>query len=93
MSTHCYLYRLKAGVNPADAADRLLSMKEHIPSLASLEVGINFSKAENAFDLVQISRFETEEDFDAFSRHPYHQSLRTYFGQAAAETAKADYYG
>ena len=35
-------------------------MKEHIPSLASLEVGINFSKAENAFDLVQISRFETE---------------------------------
>lgn len=91
MVTHCYFYRLKEGVDPDEAVRKLCSMGEQIPEIESIEVGRNFSQAANAFDIVQLSRFKTEQDFAAFSRHPYHQKLRDYFSQAAAETAKVDY--
>lgn len=69
----------------------LLSMKEQIPEIDSIEVGINFSTAPNAFDLVQLSKFKSYEDFKAFAEHPYHQKLRDYFATVSTETAKVDF--
>ena len=91
MITHCYFYRLRNGASVEDAMQELLSMKEQIPEIDSIEVGINFSTAPNAFDLVQLSKFESYEDFKAFAEHPYHQELRDYFATVSTETAKVDF--
>ena len=91
MITHCYFYKLKPGFSPEEAKQKLLSMREIISTINSIEVGCNFSQASNAFDIVQLSRFKSEQDFAAFVEHPYHQELRDYFIKAAYETAKVDF--
>lgn len=90
MVIHCYLYKLH---NPADAEDAktaLFSMKDHIPEIKEIEIGIDFVGAGNSFDLVQISKFASKKDFEAFGQHPYHAQIREYMNHITLQSVKVD---
>ncbi len=90
MIVHCYLYKLKDKKLLRDAEEKLQSMKERIPQIEYLEVGVNFSESANAYDLMQYSRFQSMEDYDSFSRNEYHQEIKAYFSKITDSCIKLD---
>ena len=48
--------------------EALLSMKNNVPSLKSMEVGINSSNSSSSFDIVFIGHFKSKEDLEVFEK-------------------------
>ena len=57
------------------AKDRLMSMRENIDVLKDIEVGIDFSRSQRAYDLALITTFDNKEDLEKYRIHPYHQEI------------------
>ena len=90
MVVHCYLYKLRDRSDAEKARTALLRMKDHIKEIKEMKVGIDFVGAGNSFDVVQISKFETQEDFVIFGKHPYHAEVREYMNQLTLQSARVD---
>lgn len=91
MIRHVYLYKLKPGVSHQEVAQHLLSLRDHIPQIADMEVGFNFKPAENPYDLIESCAFSTLEDFRTFGADPYHEEIRQYMKTAMECGVKIDY--
>ena len=59
-----------------DSAELIKSALEQLPPLisqiASYEVGINLHDSERTFDIVLISEFQNQTDFENYRTHPDH---------------------
>ena len=91
MIKHIYLYKLKDKGQAAEIAARLMTMKDRIPSVCGVETGIDFVGAGASFDLMELVTCRNMEDFQAFCRDPYHDSLRKYMKDRVAEGYKVDF--
>ncbi len=58
-----------------------------IPSLKSMEVGIDFMQSERSFDLVLTSTFEDKEGLSTYANHPAHLEV-VEFIKKVTDTAK-----
>lgn len=50
----------------------LLSMKNNVPMLVKIEVGIDFLHSSRSYDIILETYFNTKEDLDAYQNDPYH---------------------
>lgn len=91
MIKHVYLYKLREDVSKQAVADKLMTLREHIPCISHMEVGFNFKPAENACDLIECCEFQTLEDFHSFSADAYHEEIRQYMKTVVACGVKIDY--
>lgn len=91
MIKHVYLFKLRADADPYAVKERLLTLREHVPQIAYMEVGLNFKPAENAYDLIEYCAFHTKEDFAAFGANEYHEQIRQYMKTVQADGVKIDY--
>ena len=91
MIKHVYLYKLVDKARAKEVADKLMTMKTYIPSVADVEVGIDFIGAKASFDLLECVECKTTEDFEAFCIDPYHDEIRAYMKTATTEGYKVDY--
>ena len=80
----------KARLNTLE--EKLMDLKNTIPSLLKMEVGQNISTREAAFDLVLVSEFEDEESLDAYRVHPKHIEVLEYLKKWVAESKVVDYW-
>ncbi|MBE0492515.1 MAG: Dabb family protein [Sulfurospirillum sp.] len=71
--------------------DKIMFLKDKITVLKHLEVGINFSPEERAFDLALISDFASKEDLASYAIHPLHVELVTYLKSVNTITKVVDY--
>jgi len=71
--------------------DKIMSMKGKIDILKNIEVGINFSPEERAYDLSLISDFESCEDLSAYAIHPLHVEVIKYLKSKNTITKVVDY--
>ncbi len=71
--------------------ERIMSMKGKIGVLKHLEVGINFSPEERAFDLALISDFETKEDLYIYAADPIHLEVIAFLKSIHTITKVVDY--
>jgi len=62
-----------------------------IPSLKSMEVGINFSKEERAMDLSLYSEFNDKEGLDLYANHPEHLEVVRFIKSVAISSKVVDY--
>jgi len=62
-----------------------------IPSLKSMEVGINFSKEERAMDLSLYSEFNDKEGLDLYANHPEHLEVVKFIKSVAISSKVVDY--
>lgn len=62
-----------------------------IPSLRSMDVGINFIEADRAMDLSLIAVFESKEGLDAYDMHPEHQKVLTFIKSVVEYSKASDY--
>jgi len=62
-----------------------------IPTLKSIEVGIDFSKTQRAFDLSLYSKFETLQDLKSYAVHPEHLKVVELIKSVTVESKVVDY--
>lgn len=70
---------------------RLEELVSKIPSLKSIEVGIDFSKTQRSFDLSLYSTFENKDDLKAYAIHPEHLKVVEFIKGVTVESKVVDY--
>jgi hypothetical protein len=77
--------------NASIVKELLESMRGKIPGLRHIEVGINFTKEENAGDVVLYSELESREALDVYQNHPVHIAVKDFIKNVRSERRVVDY--
>lgn len=77
--------------NIIQAKQMLENLMGAVPSLRSIDVGVNFSKEERAMDLSIITVFEGKEGLDAYAIHPEHIKVVEFIKTVAEYSKVVDY--
>lgn len=83
--------RAKKDEEAAELKNMLEGLKDEIPALYSIEVGLNLNTKPSAFDLVLTANFENETGLDAYRIHPSHKKVLAYLEKVVDKTAVVDY--
>ena len=77
--------------NLLKAKEMLEALLERVPTLKSMEVGINFAQEERAMDLSLYSEFEDEEALKIYANHPSHLEVVAFIKSVASASKVVDY--
>lgn len=66
------MWRLKNKSDATEMNDALVSLKDNVSSFLDIEVGINTSEHQAAYDIVLIGSFATRSDLSAFDNDKAH---------------------
>jgi stage III sporulation protein SpoIIIAA len=77
--------------NIKEVVKRLNALVELISELKSMEVGVNFTDSERAFDLSLYSTFDTKEDLASYAIHPEHLKVVELIKSVTLESKVVDY--
>lgn len=94
MIVHIVIFKFKEenkALNLEKVQERLLELKTSIDCLKSMEVGINFTDSDRAFDLSLYSTFETKEDLKTYAVHEEHLKVVTLIKEVTTESKVVDY--
>jgi len=95
---HIVLWKLKDFAEGSDKTRNaqimkaeLESLKNKIPQIKELEVGINIIPSDAAFDISLYSAFESERDLDLYQNHPEHVKVASNIAKLRENRAVIDY--
>ena len=71
--------------------DKLMSMKNKIEVLKSIEVGLDFSNSLRSYDLALVTVFDSKEDLKTYSTHPVHLPIVEYLKSVNTITKVVDF--
>jgi GR25 family glycosyltransferase involved in LPS biosynthesis len=71
--------------------DKIMSMKGKIDYLRHLEVGVNFSPEDRAYDLALICEFDNKEDLKRYATDPIHVEVLQFLKSINTQTKVVDY--
>ena len=93
MIKHIVFFKLEdnSEANKEAVKTRIMGMNGKIDLLKHIEVGVNFSPEERAFDLALVTDFETKEDLQAYAIHPLHVEVVTFLKSINTVTKVVDY--
>jgi len=93
MVKHIVFFKLhdNSEANKQAVKDRIMSMQGKLDFVKHLEVGLNFSPEERAFDVALISDFETKEDLQTYATHPIHVEVVNFIKSLNAVSKVVDY--
>ena len=74
MIKHVVCFKLKEGESKEKAKEVLLSMKDNVPLIRSIEVGIDELKSERSFDVI-LEVLLDDGTLDAYQKDEYHCSV------------------
>jgi len=94
MVKHIVMFDFKEE-NRAENLQRAKEMLEAligtVPTLKSMEVGINFSQEERAMNLSLYSEFDDKEGLEAYAVHPEHLKVVDFIKSVASASKVSDY--
>ncbi|HOG69608.1 MAG TPA: Dabb family protein [Fibrobacteraceae bacterium] len=98
MIKHIVLWKMKDNAEGASAienatkiVDMLHDLKGKIPSLISIEAGIDFNRSGAAWDLALYSSFQNTEDLNNYQIHPEHQKVATFIRAVTEDRCVVDF--
>jgi len=77
--------------NIIQAKQMLENLMGAVPSLRSMDVGLNFAKEERAMDMSIISVFEGKKGLDAYAIHPEHLKVIQFIKTVVEYSKVVDY--
>ena len=91
MVRHIVMFSLKdKSPEKLEEAKRvLLSMKDNVPMLKNIEVGVDFLHSSRSFDLVLITDFSTRKDSFDYQEDEYHKTVVKAYMHAHSEKSVA----
>ena len=94
MIKHIVFFKIKAQ-NKKEELEELKKMIDNlaktIPSVVTIEGGINFSPRESAFDIALLAEFEDKKGLMEYQEHPEHIKLIHRLKKLDRELAVVDY--
>jgi len=94
MIVHIVMFQFKEEnkkANLIQAKQMLEALMGVVPTLRSMDVGVNFSSEERAMDLSIITTFENKEGLEAYAVHPEHLKVVDFIKQVVAYSKVVDY--
>ncbi|HPE54779.1 MAG TPA: Dabb family protein [Bacteroidales bacterium] len=98
MVKHIVMLKLKDYENKTQKLENALALKKaledlkiYIDEIKSLEVGLNFSVKQNAYDLVLTTIFQTEDDLEIYRLHPEHKKVLVFLRSVTSDSVVVDY--
>ena len=94
MIVHIVLFQFKQEnkkANMIQAKQMLENLMGAVPSLRSIDVGVNFSTEDRAMDLSIITAFESKEDLEAYAVHPEHLKVVDFIKSVVEYSKVVDY--
>ena len=93
MVKHIVFFKLvdNSEANKSDIKARFMGMVGKIEGMQNLEVGINFSTEERAFDLALSCDFADKEGLSFYATHPVHVAIVSYLKSINTVTKVVDY--
>ncbi len=77
--------------NKESLKKKILALKNEIRVIKNIEVGLNFSPEERAYDLALIADFDTKEDLQIYATNPTHLKLIENLKSTGAISKVVDY--
>ena len=95
MIKHIVMWRLKEK-DPKNANARMIKQKlealrDRIPGMLKIEVGIDFSCTSDSSDVVLYSEFESRDALDLYQSHPEHEAIKPLVMNLRIERRVVDY--
>jgi hypothetical protein len=78
-------------VNLKEVSSRLNALVELIPTLNSMEVGVDFSRSERAFDMSIYTTFDSKEALGEYAVHSEHLKVVELIKSVTIESKVVDY--
>lgn len=98
MIKHIVLWKLKAAAegagreeNAAIIKRELEALKEKIPQIRHIEVGLNFIPSDASYDVALYAEFATEQDLAVYQKHPEHVKAADFVGKVRDSRVVVDY--
>ncbi len=94
MVVHIVLFKFKEEnkkPNMIQAKQMLESLMGAVPTLRSIDVGINFAQEERAMDLSIVTLFESQDGLDAYATHPEHLKVVAFIKTVVEYSKVVDY--
>jgi hypothetical protein len=94
MIVHIVMFKFKEEnkkANIIQARQMLENLMGAVPSLRSIDVGVNFAEEERAMDLSIITSFESKESLDAYAVHPEHLKVVEFIKTVVEYSKVVDY--
>jgi len=94
MVVHIVMFKFKEDNkqnNIQKTKQMLESLKNSVPSLKSIEVGVNFANEERAMDLSIITRFDDKDALSEYAIHPAHLEVIEFIKTVVEYTKVVDY--
>jgi hypothetical protein len=98
MIKHIVFWKMKetaegaSGIENATKMVELLhDLKGKVPTLLSIEAGIDFNRSNAAWDLALYTSFQNVEDLNKYQIHPEHQKVAAFIKAVTADRCVVDY--
>ena len=94
MFKHIVMWRFKPEVKQEDQLEmkrQLEALLDGVPSLQSIEVGLNVAETDAAFDVVLTTVFEDEVGFQAYATDPLHLEVVAFVRSLVCDRTVVDY--
>ena len=94
MFKHIVMWRFKPEVKREDQLEmkrQLEALLDVVPSLQAIEVGLNVSEGDAAFDVVLTTLFEDKAGFQAYATDPLHLEVVDFVRRLVCDRAVVDY--
>ena len=98
MIKHIVMWKLKDSArgnskdqNALELKSVLEDLKNKISVIKQIEVGINFNKSSAAYDVVLYSEFNSQQDLQAYQKHPDHVKVVDFVNEIRDDRAVVDY--
>jgi len=98
MIKHVVMWKLRDFAEDADKSRNakrikieLEALKNTIPQVFALEVGINILESDAAYDVVLFSVFTNEKDLETYQNHPDHRAAAEFIAKVKESRVVVDY--
>lgn len=91
MVRHIVCQKFRDFADSHEAAKMLRALVGVVPSLKSMEVGVDEKRSERSYDLVLIATFDDWEGLKAYDVHPAHEEVRAFIKARREATVSVDY--
>lgn len=71
--------------------ERLLALRDKIPEIREMEVGININPSERSFDAVLVSAFDSLDALRSYSVNPLHVAVSDFCKTIRTQSVSVDY--
>ncbi len=71
--------------------ERLLALKDKIPEIRDMEVGINVNPSERSYDAVLVSAFDSLDALRSYSTNPLHVAVSDFCKTIRTSSVSVDY--